>query len=588
MSIQTGDAKYQDVMPIDLAPRADLGSSCIRTVERGPSDYKESKNYKQAATAQPKSSFKKKKRRFEQDEEEEPLSGMDEEDEFGAFSAEEFDNVASKKTCRTMPSMMRKKQKHHHQKHPGIDRKKRLYRPGSPTDSIGSADFEILADKTKFKAQADEKATKLPRDDTFDRVRNSHARGDMDEGRHSRHSSHDIDYAEEDDDGGANTEYGGGGGYGVNNAEYESDGMGIDGEDDGYGDEDEEGYYSDDNAVVDGVLNPRTMGPSGGNDAPRMTYEERIKKKAFLLAKFERRRQHGILKMEINDNMTLEDLMIADSKLTYHSRGETMVGTMRRLTMFYIFILEAMAANFPKLHMDCTGFSESMMQKQTENDELLYEIWDLYHDSMTINPVWQHVVSITSQALMYSIGRKVMAGVLESAMGGGGQKRGGMMGMGGGGSSSGHQAMPAPIVNHQAAPAQQQQQQQPFISDTDISMAPQELLQMLREEEQKKVEQSTKQQQQDQPQQAQSAQQQQQPGDSSTAAFKTIDLGRRPTTTGRRTIELVKESSAPKTTTKAKSRVSLAETKETGHHQSFPPLLPPANTRLALASDELL
>lgn len=508
MSLQVGDNKYQDTLPIDIGPRLRLDPRIHFEEKKSPNRSP----HRLSPPPPPPPPRPPRRSRPSLDD-----AGFDMDTETAAPVVEDdgssrrhrkrhrddidIDDTAHRRH-RPHRAPQPKPKRARHQ----ADDDRRRYRPSSPTDSVCSADFDMLADKNKLKDAASEVEPKkaLPREKSpFERMR-------------SRRDTHvDLDAGDDEDDADV----------------YETGD-----EDDEFDDDDEEcGSEMDDEGggIEDGVRVGASAGESA-YEAPRLTYEQQIQKKAFLLAKFDRRRQHGPLKVEVNNDMTLEELMLIDNKLTYQTRGKVMVDTMRRMTMFYIVIMEMIADAFPRLHLDLHGFSESMMQKQTENDELLYEIWDMYHERMQINPIWQHVVAITSQALMYSIGQKVMKNGMAQ-----------VMNMVGGAVAS--QQQPGRANQPQMAPPRQMAQPpssaQPSAVpmaplDSDLSMQPQELLRMLREEEQQKI---------DQQQAAtEQPQQQQPPPQPQTGEFKTVDLSNTRTSTARpstaaRRVEIVKE-----------------------------------------------
>jgi hypothetical protein len=258
-----------------------------------------------------------------------------------------------------------------------------------------------MADKSKMKQQPDAP----PAPSTFERFRSEHSpepppsRGHRRRGSGGERKRREFEDDDEfdDDEGGASD-----GSYFSDEGSIMSDR----GEDGGDMFDDEEMPHRDDGQKSPGV--------GAGAAPPRMTYEEQVQKKAELLEKLLRRKQRNLLKLEVDENMTLEQLMVADARTKYRTSSESSVNLMRRGILMYMVMLETMAKRFPQLNVDLEGFSQDAYGRGTaEYDDLLYEIYDMYSDKVKMNPVLQLFGHITSQALMYSMARRVMGSVLN-------------------------------------------------------------------------------------------------------------------------------------------------------------------------------
>jgi len=136
--------------------------------------------------------------------------------------------------------------------------------------------------------------------------------------------------------------------------------------------------------------------------------KERNLKKAQLCAKFERRNQHRKVKIEYNPMMSLEELEALDERDGYAKRSEMSVKVLRRCLVFFCKFCEAASKRFPKLGLELEGWSESVYLTLDTYDELLYDIHDEYFCGVRMNPLLQLGVQLTTNALMYSMAKKLM------------------------------------------------------------------------------------------------------------------------------------------------------------------------------------
>lgn len=289
------------------------------------------------------------------------------------------------------------KKKHRGHRAHDDENDKRLYRPTSPTESVQSDDFAIIADKNKI---VDESKSKRPKTDsrgaTFDEFhKRMSPEREMEREDDGEFYSDESDEGEFDDD---RMSYGSGSDVSdFSDVERGSRGRGA--------------FDNQNKAGESGMgfeNQPTSSAPS--TSAPRLTYDEQLRKKAELLERLQRKKQRNLLKLDFDENMTLEQLMVADARSQYRSSSDTAVAFMRRGLMLYMVVLEALAKRFQQMNIDLEGFSQyAYSNGNNEYDDLLYEIYDMYHDRVKINPVWQLMGMVTTQALMYSMARKVMS-----------------------------------------------------------------------------------------------------------------------------------------------------------------------------------
>ena len=69
---------------------------------------------------------------------------------------------------------------------------------------------------------------------------------------------------------------------------------------------------------------------------------------------------------------------------------------------------------FPKYTIDLEGWSEQVYMSLDQYDEMLYDIFDEYGDSLQTNPILMYVMALGSNAVMYSMTRKLMSNPLAS------------------------------------------------------------------------------------------------------------------------------------------------------------------------------
>ena len=259
-------------------------------------------------------------------------------------------------------------------------RARRRYRPDSPTDSV-SSDFEILANKQKLKDEVPNQTTPLQRlGDTVIPPR-KHADDDYDD--------YDLDNSRYDDGGGFDDDLG----FDDRGDEFESGGDEI-------GDEFDEPMR-------------RRPGAGGSSGTPQYTYEETLQKKAAIMVDLDRRAAAGD-RIEYNDKMTLEQLTLLKNKCIHKSRGQHTIKLLRQGVTIYASVLEWLAKRFPQLNMDLTDFGKDIFSRKNDFDDLLYEIHDMYAESLKVNPVIMLMLTITAQAAMYSAARSIVKNIQSS------------------------------------------------------------------------------------------------------------------------------------------------------------------------------
>lgn len=255
-------------------------------------------------------------------------------------------------------------------------RKERMYHPSSPTESVNS-DLELLANKEKLKAVGDTKQTPLHR-----------LAQDMDilpDRQHRAHRSRNKRELEEPQSGDSDSGH----------------------SESGYSDRSDEGYSDgeyDDDDELDEDFEDKPQHCQPGPAEPKFTYEQTIERRAAVIADLERRVMNGE-KLDYHDNMTLDELLLLRAKSVHRGRSAQMLKLMRYGITMYVTLLEWVAKRVPALNLDLTDFGKEMFDKKSEYDDLLMEIYEMYGDSMKVNPVVMLLGTITLQAVMYSAAR---------------------------------------------------------------------------------------------------------------------------------------------------------------------------------------
>jgi hypothetical protein len=136
--------------------------------------------------------------------------------------------------------------------------------------------------------------------------------------------------------------------------------------------------------------------------------KERMMQRAKLLSKFERMNQLRTRKIDFRPDMSLEQLQSIDESESYSKRSEMTVKILRRLLVFSCWCVENIAPRIPMIKADLEGWSESIYLSLDTYDEFLYEINDEYFSGMRMNPVLGLVLALSTNAMMYSMTKKLM------------------------------------------------------------------------------------------------------------------------------------------------------------------------------------
>jgi hypothetical protein len=139
--------------------------------------------------------------------------------------------------------------------------------------------------------------------------------------------------------------------------------------------------------------------------------KDRMQKKAKLCAKFERKNAYRKTdkKITFNSNMTLEELEQIDEMECYSTRSELSVKVLRRVLVFVCKLIEALSKRFKMLGLDLEGWPEEVYLGLDTYDDLLFEIHDEYCAGMKLNPLAQLGLALGSNAVMYSMTKKLMS-----------------------------------------------------------------------------------------------------------------------------------------------------------------------------------
>jgi hypothetical protein len=139
--------------------------------------------------------------------------------------------------------------------------------------------------------------------------------------------------------------------------------------------------------------------------------KERSLKKAKLMAKFDRKNVHRKPgnKIEYNPAMTLEELEAIDERESYGKQSELNVKIMRRVLVFFCQFVEGASKKFPKLGLELEGWAESVYLTLETYDDILFDIHDEYCSGVKMNPIAQLFIQLTTNAIMYSMAKKLMS-----------------------------------------------------------------------------------------------------------------------------------------------------------------------------------
>lgn len=240
-------------------------------------------------------------------------------------------------------------------------------------------DFDLLANPTKLK---DEKS--LPADPIDSLKRDMAAPMRRDRRRYAHDEDGDGEDDEDDDDEFNDHQHDGGeyGGSDVSGDEY-----GSGGEDDENGD--------------DEIGN----GDRGGNDAPRLTYRQRLERKCAIVAYLDHHVKTTGEKLDYNSGMTLEQLDVIKGTVKTTKHTKHALGLMQHGLLLYGRALVKLSELVPWLNMDLKGFYEELYRTRTDYDDLLIDVLDMYGEYAKLNPVIMLGLTITGNAIVYSAGR---------------------------------------------------------------------------------------------------------------------------------------------------------------------------------------
>jgi hypothetical protein len=142
--------------------------------------------------------------------------------------------------------------------------------------------------------------------------------------------------------------------------------------------------------------------------ASRAAAEER--EKARLLAKIRRQdaRRPPEMRRQVDERTGLAMLRAVSAGASYETRSKQAVQLMRRMTVFLARAVEEICKRFPSASVDLQGWADHVYLCLDQYDELLYDIFDEYGDGVQANPLVMFAMALGSNAVMYSLTRKLV------------------------------------------------------------------------------------------------------------------------------------------------------------------------------------
>jgi hypothetical protein len=160
--------------------------------------------------------------------------------------------------------------------------------------------------------------------------------------------------------------------------------------------------------------------PAGYDDMPtnmqmnempspkRLSHSARLRLKAQLLARLERKQRFSGQAFEIPKDATLKELQMLDYKISYESRAAAAVKNYQRILIFAVGLWEGTCARYPWIGLDLTDYSEQVYLTIDQFDEDLYELYDMYGAQRAGHPLTRILMTIVTGSVAYSMTRKMM------------------------------------------------------------------------------------------------------------------------------------------------------------------------------------
>lgn len=135
------------------------------------------------------------------------------------------------------------------------------------------------------------------------------------------------------------------------------------------------------------------------------------KERVRLLARLRRKNAKLPVEQQIkfDPKASLDTLRDSASGASYESRAKTAVLMLRRGTMLIVRLIEAASERYPDWIGDLKGWSENVFLSLEQYDEMLYDIYDEYGDVVQTNPLIVFMFALGSNAMMYSMTKKLMS-----------------------------------------------------------------------------------------------------------------------------------------------------------------------------------
>jgi hypothetical protein len=175
-------------------------------------------------------------------------------------------------------------------------------------------------------------------------------------------------------------------------------------------DEDEDSGQSS-NDVSAGGYGDASGGYGGmyGQGQQRETPFDRLRRKAQLLARLERKQRSQGAHFIIPPDASLRQLEELDAKVTYEARAEHTVRMYKRVFMFIVAQWEATTKRFPGIGLDLDKFTEEVFLQIDGYDEDFFDVYDMYGAHRVLNPFVRIAFSLLTSSLAYSMSRKMLA-----------------------------------------------------------------------------------------------------------------------------------------------------------------------------------
>lgn len=179
----------------------------------------------------------------------------------------------------------------------------------------------------------------------------------------------------------------------------------------GYSTDDSGGSYNGDSGASS-PANMSDMPDMHMNTMPspkRLSHSERLRLKAQLLARLERKQRFSGQAFEIPKDATLKELQLLDYKISYESRAAAAVKNYQRILIFVVGLWEGTCKRYPWIGLDLQDYSEQVFLTIDQFDEDLYELYDMYGAKRVGHPLLRIIMTILTGSVAYSMTRKMMA-----------------------------------------------------------------------------------------------------------------------------------------------------------------------------------